>query len=296
MKVLVTGAAGFIGFHLCRALVARGDEVVGIDSINDYYDPDLKRARLAELGIGGRAADSCSSASARRSRSRPARRSRRCGSRRASARSPPVGSIPARRSARRITPPLVIWLASELRAGVRVPDHRRARRRLVGPLVLALSRSRGASAPVAARSSPISGRGPRAAAGPEAVVGQGVRAAEVPRHHHRPLPHRARVADLRLLDPALHGHGARTWTSSSSRCSRGCRSWPRISAACSAAISRRSCTSGFGLQHRQRAADRHHDRRALHGRSRADQLRRQSDRRDPVLLARRLSPIRCCRA
>lgn len=58
MKVLVTGAAGFIGFHLCRALVARGDEVVGIDSINDYYDPDLKRARLAELGIGGRAADS----------------------------------------------------------------------------------------------------------------------------------------------------------------------------------------------------------------------------------------------
>ncbi|MGA2378119.1 MAG: NAD-dependent epimerase [Spirochaetia bacterium] len=58
MKVLVTGAAGFIGFHLCRALAGRGDEVVGIDSINDYYDPDLKRARLAELGIGGRAADS----------------------------------------------------------------------------------------------------------------------------------------------------------------------------------------------------------------------------------------------
>src|SRR5208337_27943 len=58
MKILVTGAAGFIGFHLCRALAARGDEVTGIDSINDYYDPDLKRARLAELGIGGRAADS----------------------------------------------------------------------------------------------------------------------------------------------------------------------------------------------------------------------------------------------
>ena len=58
MKVLVTGAAGFIGFYLCRALGARGDQVVGIDSINNYYDPDLKRARLAELGIGGRAADS----------------------------------------------------------------------------------------------------------------------------------------------------------------------------------------------------------------------------------------------
>jgi UDP-glucuronate 4-epimerase len=58
MKVLVTGAAGFIGFHLCRALSARGDQVFGIDSINDYYDPGLKRARLAELGIGERAADS----------------------------------------------------------------------------------------------------------------------------------------------------------------------------------------------------------------------------------------------
>jgi len=58
MKVLVTGAAGFIGFHLSRALAGRGDEVVGIDSINDYYDPALKRARLADLGIGGRAADS----------------------------------------------------------------------------------------------------------------------------------------------------------------------------------------------------------------------------------------------
>jgi len=56
MKVLVTGAAGFIGFHLCRVLGGRGDQVTGMDSINDYYDPDLKRARLAELGIGGRAA------------------------------------------------------------------------------------------------------------------------------------------------------------------------------------------------------------------------------------------------
>ena len=58
MRVLVTGAAGFIGFHLCRLLVARGHQVVGIDSINKYYDPALKRARLLQLGIGNAAADS----------------------------------------------------------------------------------------------------------------------------------------------------------------------------------------------------------------------------------------------
>lgn len=52
MKLLVTGSAGFIGFHLCERLLLRGDEVVGIDSINDYYDPKLKYARLAESGIG----------------------------------------------------------------------------------------------------------------------------------------------------------------------------------------------------------------------------------------------------
>lgn len=50
MKVLVTGAAGFIGFHLCRRLLERGDTVVGIDNLNDYYPVALKRARLAELG------------------------------------------------------------------------------------------------------------------------------------------------------------------------------------------------------------------------------------------------------
>jgi UDP-glucuronate 4-epimerase len=47
MKVLVTGAAGFIGSNLSLRLLARGDEVVGIDNLNDYYDPNLKLARLA---------------------------------------------------------------------------------------------------------------------------------------------------------------------------------------------------------------------------------------------------------
>jgi UDP-glucuronate 4-epimerase len=51
MKILVTGSAGFIGYHLVRRLIARGDEVVGIDSINDYYDPRLKLDRLADCGI-----------------------------------------------------------------------------------------------------------------------------------------------------------------------------------------------------------------------------------------------------
>ncbi len=49
MKVLVTGAAGFIGMHVCERLLARGDEVVGIDNLNDYYDVALKEARLARL-------------------------------------------------------------------------------------------------------------------------------------------------------------------------------------------------------------------------------------------------------
>lgn len=47
--VMVTGAAGFIGFHVARALLARGAAVVGVDSLNPYYDPALKQARLAEL-------------------------------------------------------------------------------------------------------------------------------------------------------------------------------------------------------------------------------------------------------
>ena len=53
MHVLVTGAAGFIGFHVAKRLLERGDSVVGIDNLNDYYDPSLKVARLKELGIGG---------------------------------------------------------------------------------------------------------------------------------------------------------------------------------------------------------------------------------------------------
>jgi UDP-glucuronate 4-epimerase len=49
MKVLVTGAAGFIGMHVCERLLARGDEVIGVDNLNDYYDVSLKEARLARL-------------------------------------------------------------------------------------------------------------------------------------------------------------------------------------------------------------------------------------------------------
>jgi UDP-glucuronate 4-epimerase len=49
MKVLVTGAAGFIGMHTCRALLDRGDTVVGLDNLNDYYEVSLKEARLRQL-------------------------------------------------------------------------------------------------------------------------------------------------------------------------------------------------------------------------------------------------------
>jgi len=49
MTTLVTGAAGFIGYHVARTLLARGDDVIGIDNLNPYYDPRLKEDRLAEL-------------------------------------------------------------------------------------------------------------------------------------------------------------------------------------------------------------------------------------------------------
>ncbi len=51
MRILVTGTAGFIGFHLAKQLIARGDEVIGLDNINDYYDVNLKYDRLAKTGI-----------------------------------------------------------------------------------------------------------------------------------------------------------------------------------------------------------------------------------------------------
>jgi nucleoside-diphosphate-sugar epimerase len=49
MTIILTGAAGFIGYHVCEALLARGERVVGVDNLNDYYDPALKQARLDRL-------------------------------------------------------------------------------------------------------------------------------------------------------------------------------------------------------------------------------------------------------
>ena len=51
MKILVTGAAGFIGYHLCKKLIAQNHSVIGLDNINDYYDQDLKVNRLLSLGM-----------------------------------------------------------------------------------------------------------------------------------------------------------------------------------------------------------------------------------------------------
>lgn len=51
MRILITGTAGFIGYHLAKFLLERGDEVIGLDSVNDYYDVNLKYSRLEESGI-----------------------------------------------------------------------------------------------------------------------------------------------------------------------------------------------------------------------------------------------------
>ena len=51
MKVLITGTAGFIGSHLAKKLLERGDDVVGLDNINDYYDISVKYGRLERAGI-----------------------------------------------------------------------------------------------------------------------------------------------------------------------------------------------------------------------------------------------------
>ena len=50
-KILITGTAGFIGFHLAKKMLERGDDVIGLDSINDYYDVRVKHGRLHETGI-----------------------------------------------------------------------------------------------------------------------------------------------------------------------------------------------------------------------------------------------------
>ena len=54
MRIFITGVAGFIGFHVAKAFLSRGDDVVGLDNLNDYYDPNLKQARLDNLnGLKG---------------------------------------------------------------------------------------------------------------------------------------------------------------------------------------------------------------------------------------------------
>ena len=71
MKVLLTGMAGFIGFHLARRLAERGDEVLGVDNLNEYYDVSLKYARLRELGLSHAGGDGSPDGSWQGSRSYP---------------------------------------------------------------------------------------------------------------------------------------------------------------------------------------------------------------------------------
>ena len=63
MKILVTGAAGFIGFHVCERLIKENHEVIGLDNINDYYSQDLKFSRLEELGVERKNVDEFNQAS-----------------------------------------------------------------------------------------------------------------------------------------------------------------------------------------------------------------------------------------
>ena len=49
MKKIITGVAGFIGFHIAKYYLEHGDTIVGVDNLNDYYDPTLKEARLSQL-------------------------------------------------------------------------------------------------------------------------------------------------------------------------------------------------------------------------------------------------------
>ena len=51
MTILVTGAAGFIGFHVVKTLIQMGEKVVGVDNLNDYYDVALKKGRLSQLTV-----------------------------------------------------------------------------------------------------------------------------------------------------------------------------------------------------------------------------------------------------
>ena len=59
MTTLVTGAAGFIGFHFCQHLMVQGGNVVGFDNINDYYDVKLKESRLRVLSDSGKGTFVC---------------------------------------------------------------------------------------------------------------------------------------------------------------------------------------------------------------------------------------------
>ena len=174
-----------------------------------------------------------------------------------------------------------------LRLEIRLPAHRPAGVVFSVRLVLALSRPAEPSAPGAGRVHPNRGRADRG--GRKSPRSADLRAEEFLGIDHRPLPHRAGMADLRLLDPALHGQRARHEH-------QGVRA-VRLAAVPGLRhrlhfrrLSRAVPAQAAQPEHGQRPAHGDHDRRAVHGRTGADQLRREPDRRDPVLLARRLRP------